>query len=203
MISKENSLPVLNGLVLAGGRSLRMGASKGLMNWHGKEQQYYAADMLKKYCRQVFISCRSEQAGSIAPAYKSLPDSFLNMGPMGGILSALRSDPAGAWLVVACDLPLLNEAALESLIQHRDPRHIATSYQSARDGLPEPLIAIWEPHSYPVLLEFLGRHITCPRKVLMNGNVTLLTATDPSVLMNVNFPEEAAEAREMINRNGL
>lgn len=31
----------LKGLVLAGGRSLRMGESKAKMRWHGKEQQYY------------------------------------------------------------------------------------------------------------------------------------------------------------------
>lgn len=51
-------IPPVNGLVLAGGRSLRMGRDKGAIAWHGKPQREYAADMLKNLCGEVFISCR-------------------------------------------------------------------------------------------------------------------------------------------------
>lgn len=200
MISEENSKPPLNGLVLAGGRSTRMGADKDLIQWHGKEQRYYAADMLKSFCEAVFISCRAEQVKDINTAYKTLPDTFLNMGPFGGMLSALRSQRDKAWLVVACDLPLLNEATIRFLIENRDAEKIATAFESPHDGLPEPLITIWEPQSYPVLLHFLGKGITCPRKVLMNSDVLVLQPLRPEALMNVNTPEDAARAKEILNK---
>jgi len=48
--------PKLNGLVLAGGKSLRLGTDKGKINWHGNEQRYYIAELLQKFCDEVFIS---------------------------------------------------------------------------------------------------------------------------------------------------
>src|SRR5690625_5268042 len=134
MISRENNVPPLNGLVLAGGKSKRMGTDKGSMQWHGKEQRYYMADMLEPFCGERFISCSAEQVTDLDPAYKTLPDTFLNLGPYGGILSALRSQRDKAWLVLACDLPLMNEETLRFLIEHRDPEEIATTYESPYDG---------------------------------------------------------------------
>ncbi len=203
MISNDK-IPGINGLVLAGGKSRRMGAAKDLLNWHGKEQRYFAADLLMPFCEKVFISCREDQLGNLDRNYNALTDTFLNMGPFGGILSALRADREKAWLVIACDLPLLDEKALQFLIENRNPEKIATTYQSPVDSLPEPLITIWEPGSYPVLLSFLGRGITCPRKVLINNDVHILESQNPEVLLNVNTPGDAATAGEILQRrNGI
>ena len=61
----ELSKPVLNGLVLAGGKSVRMGFDKTLIEWHGKEQRDFMADTLKGICNDVFISCRADQQQEI------------------------------------------------------------------------------------------------------------------------------------------
>lgn len=198
MILEDKQIPALNGLVLAGGKSIRMGTDKDLIKWHGKEQRYYAVDLLKKFCADVFISCRPQQEYQIDKAYKTLPDSFLAMGPFGGILSALRAERDRAWLVVACDLPLLNAKTVEFLISNRNSKVNATTYESPHDGLPEPLITIWEPGSYPVLLDFLGRGITCPRKVLLNTEKAVLKPLYPDALMNVNTPEDAVIAKQKL-----
>lgn len=200
MISKETDVPKLNGLVLAGGKSQRMGSPKDKMNWHGKEQRYYAADLLASFCDQVFISCRQDQLENFYPNYNALADTFLNMGPFGGILSALRFQRDTAWLVVACDLPLLDEKSLEFLIDNRNIEKAATTYESPFDGLPEPLITIWEPKSYPLLLNFLGSGITCPRKVLINSDTLILKPGNPDSLMNVNTPEDREKAQEILRK---
>ncbi|WBV56200.1 NTP transferase domain-containing protein [Chryseobacterium daecheongense] len=200
MISKETDFPRLNGLVLAGGKSRRMGNPKDKINWHGKEQRYYAADLLAPFCEEVFISCRQDQLENFNSDYNALTDTFLDMGPFGGILSALRSQRDKAWLVVACDLPLLDKNALEFLIQSRNPEKAATTYESPFDGLPEPLITIWEPKSYPLLLNFLGSGNTCPRKVLINSDTLILKTDNPDSLMNVNTPEDMAKAQEILRK---
>ncbi|MET3036841.1 NTP transferase domain-containing protein [Chryseobacterium sp. NRRL B-14859] len=201
MISNEhNTVPPINGLVLAGGKSRRMGQAKDLLTWHGKEQRYFAADLLAPFCNEVFISCRQDQLDNFNPDYQALTDTFLNMGPFGGILSALRSHRETAWLVVACDLPLLDQKSLEFLVKSRNPEKVATTYESPYDGLPEPLITIWEPKSYPLLLNFLGMNNTCPRKVLINSDTHLLKPHNPDALMNVNTPEEAAKAQEILKK---
>ncbi len=199
MISKEhNTNPSINGLVLAGGKSIRMGQAKDLLNWHGKEQRYFAADLIAPFCNEVFISCRQDQLENFDPDYNALTDTFLNMGPFGGILSALRAQRDKAWLVVACDLPLLDQKSLEFLLRSRDPEKVATTYESPFDGLPEPLITIWEPKSYPLLLNFLGMGNTCPRKVLIHSDTLIVKPDNPDALMNVNTPEEAAKAKEIL-----
>ena len=196
-ILNNKNIPHLNGLVLAGGKSSRMGKPKDQINWNGKEQKYFAADLLQAFCKEVFISSRHDQTFE-NEEYKFISDTFLGMGPLGGILSALRSDREKAWLVIACDLPLLNKQTLDFLIQNRDASKLATTFKSPFDGLPEPLITIWEPNSYPKLLEFLGKGMTCPRKVLINNDVRIIDSPFPEALMNVNTPQEASEAAEIL-----
>lgn len=192
----EKSLPPVYGLVLAGGESRRMGQDKGLLEYHGKPQRDYMADLLNKLCAKTFISTRPEQ--EIITSYSLLHDTFLNLGPYGAILSAFRQYPNAAWLVVACDLPLLDEATLQQLLQHRNPSKMATAFQSPTEPFPEPLIAIWEPKAYPILLQFLSQGYSCPRKVLINNDIELLQAQNPDALRNVNEPKEREEVMKMV-----
>ncbi|MEP7318522.1 MAG: NTP transferase domain-containing protein [Panacibacter sp.] len=193
----EQLIPELNGLVLAGGKSVRMGFDKSIIEWHGKEQRDFMADTLKEICNDVFISCRADQQHEINN-YKTIADSFTGLGPYGAILSAFRENPGTAWLVAASDLPLLDKATLQYLKDYRNPSAVATTFESPHDGLPEPLITIWEPKAYPILLSFLAQGYSCPRKVLRNNNVEIIKAQHPEKLMNVNTEEELIKAKELL-----
>lgn len=194
----QRQQPRLRGLVLAGGQSQRMGQDKGRIAYHaGQEQRAHAAALLAPFCEDVLVSCRAEQAAELAAAgLQPLPDTFLGLGPMSGLLSAFQLDPNAAWLVVACDLPFLSEATLQHLVQHRHMGRMATAYQSPANEWPEPLITIWEPQSYGTLLRSLSQGYSCPRKALINSDIELLPAPAPEELRNVNTPEEAQQARQ-------
>ncbi len=196
----ESAKPILNGLVLAGGKSERMGFDKGTVNWFGKEQRYFLADLLKPLSKEIFISCRDDQRAGIAKEYRVLADTFTGLGPFGAILSAFREQPDSAWLVIACDLPLLDVETIEYLVANRDPSKIATAYQSPDNEFPEPLIAMWEPKSYPQLLSFLSIGYSCPRKVLINSDVKLLQAKNPEALSNVNTPEDLEKVKRTLHQ---
>ncbi len=201
MISKEdNRIPPLFGLVLAGGKSLRMGYDKSTIKWHGKEQRYYMADLLKGYCKEVFISCKPEQQNEIDTNYKTLPDTYSGAGPLVAILSAFKAKPDVAWLVIACDLPLLDDQTLNFLIQNRNTNGIATTFKSPFDSLPEPLITIWEPSSYEILQSHISDGYTCPRKALIRNEekVKILIPPNHDALMNANTPEDAEKVKEII-----
>ena len=191
--------PVLNGLVLAGGKSVRMGFDKGSVKWYNKEQRYHIADLLKPLCDEVFISRNSDKQ-DIDVSYTSITDTFLNLGPYSGILSAFREKPDSAWLVVACDLPLLDMDTLNYLVANRDVSAIATAFNSETSKFPEPLITIWEPKSYPVLLTFLAQGYSCPRKVLINTEPKLLNVPNPGALTNVNTPEELEQIKKVLHQ---
>jgi len=199
VISEENRKG-LYGLVLAGGKSTRMGSDKTVMAWHGQEQRYYLADMQDKFCEEVFISCRAEQAHDIDEHYKVLTDKIEGKGPLGAILTAFNAEPDKAWLVIASDLPLLDEATISQLIDNRDSNNIATTFESPHDGLPEPLITIWEPAALEAIQSLMQENISCPRKVLMRNldRVKIIKPANPEALLNANTPDDAVKVRELI-----
>ncbi|MFO0781414.1 MAG: NTP transferase domain-containing protein [Candidatus Saccharimonadales bacterium] len=193
----------LFGLVLAGGKSRRLGEDKGLINWHGKKQRYYLADLLNRHCQDTYISCRQDQAKEIQDLnYRTILDNFAGVdGPYGALISAMKEYAKASWLVVACDLPFFDDEAAETLIRNRDPNFIATAYKSPANGLPEPLAAIWEPASLQILLEsFKTDAISCPRKALIKSAniVKLIDPKLPSTVVNVNTPADMIQAQELI-----
>jgi molybdopterin-guanine dinucleotide biosynthesis protein A len=182
--------PEIKGLVLAGGHSVRMKRDKGAIKYHGLTQRQYLYNQLSQMQFETLVSCREDQVETIEQELPLLPDSFRGLGPMGAILSAFREDPDSAWLVVACDLPYLSNKTIKFLVDNRDQSKIATAFQNPHDDFPEPLITIWEPRSYATIFNFLSQGYSCPRKVLINSDIKLLTAPDPKELSNVNHPEE-------------
>jgi molybdopterin-guanine dinucleotide biosynthesis protein A len=187
----QNQQPKLNGLVLIGGKSERMGTDKSLLDYHGKSQREHVLKMLQPFCEAAFLSCNATQSVEIESS--KIEDRFLGIGPMGGILSAFQSAPDKAWLTVACDMPHLNTDVLHYLIEHRNPSKLATAFVNIEEGFPEPLLTIWEPKAYPVLLQALSMGISCPRKVLINSEIELLSIPNPGALKNVNDPEARQE----------
>ena len=188
----------LFGLVLAGGKSQRMGQDKGELVYHGKIQREYEADLLASFCNRTFISCRKNQDEFIETRYEKLYDTFEGLGPYGGILSAFREHPNTAWLTIACDMPFLNKDVLDQLVSHRNPTKLATSFHNPETKFPEPLLTIWEPEAYPILLEFLSQGYSCPRKVLINTDIEELTIANPELLANVNDPVAYESAQEKL-----
>jgi len=190
-------LPPLKGLVLAGGESSRMGFDKGLINYHGLTQREYLLELLKPFTVETYISSRPGQiTGDELPV---IIDTFQNLGPFGGILSAFNIDPDAAWLVVACDFPLLNHAGIQQLVSERNPSSIATSFLDEHTLMPEPWITILEPKIYPILNQYHARGKTSLRGILVDYNSTVIRAIHPDILLNANTPEEAEKIRQMIN----
>lgn len=190
----------LNGLVLAGGKSTRMGHDKGLIDWHGKPQRYYLADLLKNYCDDVFIACRKDQAEQIRrDGYNPLIDNQTASTQFGAILGALKTNPNTAWLVVACDMPFIDSLSVQYLIGRRDTNKLATSYADT-NSLPEPLFSIWEPAAITMLEAEFKSNITCPRKALINnlGKVKLVPPQSPNIVANINTPEAAEDAKNKL-----
>jgi molybdopterin-guanine dinucleotide biosynthesis protein A len=113
--------PPLLGLVLAGGRSTRMGVDKSTINYHGKPQFEHLYDLLATYCADVFLSVNAEQASQLADSrFNLIADDATVFGPLAGILTAFQKQSANhAWLVVVCDLPLLSGQSIRKLVVNR------------------------------------------------------------------------------------
>jgi molybdenum cofactor guanylyltransferase len=188
------------GLILAGGSSSRMRQDKAALQYAGVTQLDRAFELAGRHVPQVFVSVRASQITDPARSQKPMiVDSVGGEGPIVGIRSALAAYPDVAWLVLACDLPFLSDAALSQLLRERDATALATAYRSAHDGLPEPLCAIWEPAAAAALAAYDSGGGICPRKFLIRHAVPLLEPEDLRALDNVNTPEEYAHARAVLD----
>ncbi len=180
----------LYGLLLTGGASQRMRQDKAALAYRGEPQLLRAWRLLTAVTERTFVSVRDSQRDD--PLRSGLPqivDSYDAIGPAAGILSAQDRYPDAAWLVLACDLPLLDASTLKQLIDARDPSTDATVFTSSHDGLPEPLCAIWEPSSHTLLQQRYEAGSYCPRKALLQSRIVQLPAPG-AALDNVNTPEE-------------
>lgn len=187
----EKETPKIEGLLLTGGRSERMGKDKAWLEYHGKPQWQVARELLEHFEITTRISCREEQAARFPADTDLLFDTFFGLGPMGGLLSAFRENPNSAWLVLACDLPFLTKKSIEKLIENRNPQSLATALHSADEPpLPEPLIAIWEPRAYPKLLQWLGEGSSCLRKFLRKNGAELVAPPHFQEILNINSPQD-------------
>ena len=105
----------LFGLVLAGGRSTRMGRDKALLTYSdGRPQAVVTYELLQEFCGRVYLSVRTRR--ETLGEWPQLVDRYEEIGPMAGILTALDEHPEAAWLIVACDLPFLNRETLRQLL---------------------------------------------------------------------------------------
>jgi molybdopterin-guanine dinucleotide biosynthesis protein A len=185
----------LFGLVLAGGRSRRMGRDKALLEHAGRSQLAHAADLLERHAERVFVSTRPDQQHEAERRrFDLVVDRYEDLGPLAGILSAMEEHEGVDWLVVACDLPNISDETIEYLLAERSPEHPFTAYRSSYDGLPEPLCAVWNAGSAGIIRKFLDEGVRCPRKILIRSATQLIEQQDPRSLDNINTPDDLADS---------
>lgn len=187
------TIPSIKGLVLTGGKSTRMGQDKSELNYHGVPQKEYVKGLLSNKGFEIYYSV-ADNNGNI----NEIHDTFFNLGPFGGICSAFQKDPNSAWVVLATDLPFIDSNLVELLLAKRNPSKVATAVKGRDKRFPEPLITIYEPKAYPILLQFLAQGYSCPRKMLINSDVEIVEVDD-DLIRNVNTPEEFEAAKQELN----
>jgi len=183
------------GLVLAGGESRRMGRDKALLVRDGKSQLAHIATLLAGITDRVYVSSRQEQQNDPERGrFENIVDRYENIGPIAGILSAMDAHPQTDWLVVACDLPNIDERTLSFLIEKAELKQPFTAFKSSHDGLPEPLCALYRSGSEAIIRRFVEDGIVCPRKILIRSDTMLLEQPDPAALDNINTPDDLASS---------
>lgn len=175
-----------------------MGRDKAALDYDGRAQLEVAYGRVSRHCEQAWISVRAAQAHDpVRAALPRIVDGAVGQGPIAGIAAAQAEYPDAAWLVVACDLPFLDDATLNALVAARG-RGPVTAFRSTHDGLPEPLCAIYEPGTREAILAFIESGRYCPRKFVLSTGVPLLDLPHAAALDNVNTPEEYAAARSRL-----
>jgi molybdopterin-guanine dinucleotide biosynthesis protein A len=192
--TRPRMIPPINGLLLVGGRSRRMGCDKAELAVRGSESlRDRGLRLLRGVAEDVHLSIAADDQRSYS--VPTLADRVADQGPLGGILTALESTPGKAWLVMACDLPNVDEETLAHLVAARDPESDVTCFRSEIDGVAEPLCAIYEPSALDPLRADVEAGRLCARRFLDGLTVCSLLSPTSGSLQNCNRPEDVEELR--------
>jgi molybdopterin-guanine dinucleotide biosynthesis protein A len=184
----------INGLILAGGESSRMGEDKSLLDFHGKTQREHLHGLLGKFCKKVFLSCRAIE--QIPIHLNPIPDHYNFKSPLNGILSAFNLNAHTALLSLPVDMPYIDEKIISHLITNRQKSKVATCFYDSDGKEPEPLFAIWEPHALPLLMAYYQSGKFTPRGFLQNHDVAVLPSPDPRLHININSQDDLKHFRK-------
>ena len=105
----------LTGIILSGGKSSRMGLEKGLVDFRGKPLISYAIEALKPVTDALLVSANNRLDDYRNFGYEIVRDKVREIGPMGGLLAALKHSKTEYNLVLSCDMPFVSTELLEYL----------------------------------------------------------------------------------------
>ncbi|RQD64524.1 molybdenum cofactor guanylyltransferase [Desulfonatronovibrio magnus] len=143
----------IRAVVLAGGKSTRLGQDKTQLLVKGKPLLYNMLDLAAMVCSETY--CVGREVPDSANNSGWMLDKIPGIGPMGGIITALQNLKAPC-LILACDLPGMRQDILQRLIQKRCQRpgkHCMTTFYQKSTGYIEALVAIYEPESLDLLID--------------------------------------------------
>lgn len=174
----------LNGLILCGGQSQRYGSNKWQVVVDNEFQYVRIKNVLLPYCRQVFVSCRSEQA-HLFEQENLLLDGSLSAGPMSGLVSAINYNAHCAWLIVACDWLNVDTKYIEQLCTTSIQTCDAVCFTDAHNN-KQPLLSIYKPSIFDTIKQTFDKGNKSPKNILDTANCLCL----PGNLLFFNSKEE-------------
>jgi FdhD protein len=201
----DSELLPITAAVLAGGRSMRMGVDKTLLPVDGESLLVRVIEAVGAVCAHTIVVTNRPETlvdAGLSPDIPVLTDEVAYQGPLGGLVTALKSAPDDWVLAVAADMPWLQPALVRALWDARDGAQVVVPL--AAKG-PEPLLALYHRDCLPAARKVLasGRR----RLVAMFADLKVvevpvesLRDVDPELLslFNVNTPEDLQEARESL-----
>lgn len=175
----------VTGIVIAGGKSSRMGTNKALVEYDGQRMIDRAIGIIRPLCDELIISSNEPIPSLNFPIVSDEHDSI---GPMGGLYACLSQSKTDVNLIIPCDVPSLNTAIYEKLLeQHRGfdvvlPRH--------QEDKVEPLIAIYRTRVLAIINEQIALKDYKMMHLLDRLKVGYVDFEESIFFKNMNSPKD-------------
>jgi molybdenum cofactor guanylyltransferase len=137
----------LTGIILAGGKSNRMGKDKGFIKYAGKYLIEYPLEICRSICDEILISTGNREYERFG--YPLIKDEYAGIGPIGGIYSALKRASNHQTILLPCDTPLLKKEMFELLLRNTNDADLVVPYTG--ESVMEPLCACYSKSLLPLM----------------------------------------------------
>ena len=193
-----------SGIVLAGGRSQRLGRDKALETIGGQPLVRRVIDRISQVTEEVVVVAAEQSQADALPleeGYRVALDRYPGGGALGGIFTGLAAAQHQWGIAVACDMPFLNVGLLRRMLCLRQG---ADAVVPMLRGWLEPTHAIYSKACLPFMEQRLLAGDPKISRFFDKVRVAYLpeeeiAAIDPDFLsfFNVNTPQDLARAREL------
>ena len=185
MIDKKN----ITGIILAGGKSSRMGSDKGFLMFNGKPFVQHIIDAMTGFVSEILIVSNNPDYDTFG--LKRVNDIIENAGPLAGIYSGLNVSKTKYNLILSCDVPLITSNILKKLIDETS-NDDADIVQVESQGKAMPLIAIYKNSCKEIFFSLLKKGEKRLQFAVNQCKVKsiILNSQDEKSTINVNTPEE-------------
>ncbi len=187
----------ITGIILAGGKSSRMGSDKGLLKLNEKLFVQHIIEAIRPITNSIMIV-------SSNPAYdafgiKRVEDIIPESGPIAGLHAGLTYSNTQNNIVVSCDAPLVTTSLLKQLVASNDKDIEVVQFKA--EGKTIPLIALYKKRCIQQCSEFLSNREKRLRKLVsaLKTKTIAVQQEDLFSVKNINTIEDLKTITYAIN----
>ena len=178
-------MKAVTGIILAGGKSRRMGTDKGLMPFCGKPMIQHIIGPMAKVCQRMLVVTSNEKYTMFG--LEIVKDEQPDYGPVMGILSGLRQSTTELNLILSCDAPFVGFELMNELVLKSDQADVFAACSRERI---HPLIAVYKRGCISTFENSVLQDEHRLRTVLKSLKVEVLDVKNERFVRNINALED-------------
>jgi molybdopterin-guanine dinucleotide biosynthesis protein A len=168
--------------ILAGGKSSRMGSDKGLLLIEGKAMIQYVIEQVQSVFSKVVIVSNNLEYGKFG--LEVIPDLIKDVGPAGGIYSALNHSVSNSNFIVSCDMPFVTKEAIHYIFSRKLDAQIVLLKN--KENL-EPLFGLYAKNCEEIWLNLIHEKNTKLQEMVLHFNLQTIDAEHEKVFSESFF----------------
>lgn len=183
----------ITGIILAGGKSSRMGEDKGFLKLNGKTFMSSIIAALNPIVGEIIIVSNNSEYDVFN--LKRVADSMEESGPLAGLYSGLLHSETENNIVLSCDVPLISTSVLKKLLEGAPSEAEVIQFES--EGKTMPLVAMYKKkcrHHFLKLLQTNERRLRFAIDQLDVKTITLDSELGKTV-RNINTISELKDLK--------
>ncbi len=187
----------ITGIILAGGKSSRMGSEKGLLWLEGKPFIQHIVEALQPVAKEIIIVSSNSEYDTFG--LKRIEDIIPECGPIAGLHAGLTNSKTEDNLVVSCDVPLITTSLLRKLLPYKNIDYDVVQFEA--EGKTIPLIALYKKRCVEKCFEFLSKGEKRLSKLVSKFNTKTIAVQEKELFLvkNINTIEDLNTVTNAIN----
>ncbi len=177
-------------IILAGGKSSRMGTDKGLLELNGRPMIVYLIETLKNITDEIIIISNQDEYKIFG--CKVYADLIKDSGPLAGIYTGLKYATYHKNIVLSCDIPFVSQQLLQFIVASSNGYDVTIA---SKNNKTHQVIGVYDKKCSTIFKKELDQNQRKVKIALEKVNLKIVDANefDEKEFTNVNTPAEFKE----------